>query len=50
MAYMFCGCEAVSSLDISVFDTVNVTDMSYTFFGCKSLPQIDVCGFSTQGV
>jgi bacterial surface protein 26-residue repeat len=37
-------------LDVSHFDTANVTDMSYMFDGLHQLYQIDVAGFDTRQV
>lgn len=47
---MFYGCEALTSLDVSGFDTRNVTDMKWMFFGCESLTALDVSGFDTGKV
>ena len=37
MRGMFKGCSSITNLNLSNFDTKNVTDMSYMFDGCKSL-------------
>ena len=34
---MFSGCKSLTSLDLSGFDTTNVTEMSYLFENCQSL-------------
>ncbi len=34
---MFCGCEALTSLDVSKFDTSKVTNMFGMFFCCRAL-------------
>ena len=40
MAGMFSGCSRLTSLDVSNFNTENVTDMSYMFDGCSNLKTI----------
>ena len=40
MEYMFSGCEALTSLDVSKFNTRKVTNMSYMFYFCTSLTTI----------
>ena len=50
MGSMFSGCNSLSSLDLSNFNTQNVTDMSYMFCGCNSLSSIDLSNFNTQNV
>lgn len=37
---MFGGCSSLTSLDLTMFDTHNVTDMSYMFYGCTNLTEI----------
>ena len=34
---MFRGCSSLTSLDLSSFNTSNVTDMQYMFYSCSSL-------------
>ena len=50
MRGMFGGCVSLTSLDVSGFNTANVTDMYYMFAGCSSLKSLDVSGFSTTQV
>ena len=50
MAYMFYYCTNLTSLDVSSFDTSNVTDMSGMFDNCKSLTSLDVSNLDTQNV
>jgi surface protein len=38
------------NLDLSSFDTSNVTDMSYMFYGCNSLTNLDLSSFNTSNV
>ena len=34
---MFCSCKSLESIDLSSFNTNNVTKMSYMFNWCESL-------------
>ena len=34
---MFNGCFSLTNIDLSNFNTNNVTDMGYMFYGCSSL-------------
>lgn len=47
---MFIGCEAISNLVLSGFNTSNVTNMSYMFRNCKSLTSLDLRGFDVSKV
>ena len=49
MARMFRD-SAVTSLDLSGFDTSLVTDMSYMFYSCKQLTSLDATGWDTSNV
>lgn len=40
MSWMFYGCSALTSIDLSALNTDNVTDMSYMFQGCSKLTTI----------
>ena len=40
MEYMFNGCSALKTLDLSSFDTKNVRDMGHMFDGCSTLTTI----------
>ena len=42
MASMFYNCSALTSIDLSKFNTGKVTAMSYMFSGCKSLKGLDL--------
>ena len=42
MSSMFDGCESLQKLDVSNFDTSNVTDMYGMFYNCSSLQELDV--------
>ena len=50
MAYWFEGCFYLTSIDLSKFDTRNVTNMSLMFNGCSRLTSIDLSGFDTSNV
>ena len=47
---MFYNCNSLSSLDLSNFNTQNVTYMGFMFYGCNSLSSIDLSNFNTQNV
>ena len=47
---MFYGCKQLTSLDLSGFQTPNVTDMSYMFHTCSALTSLDLSGFDTSNV
>ena len=40
---MFAGCSSLTSLDLSSFNTSQVTDMRGLFDGCKSLTSLNEC-------
>ena len=48
--YMFDGCSSLTSLDLSSFNTQNVTNMEYMFYDCNSLISLDLSNFNTQNV
>ena len=47
---MFSNCSSLTSLDLSSFDTSNVTDMSNIFSNCSSLINLDLSDFDTSKV
>ena len=47
---MFSGCNSLTSLDVSNWDTSNVTDMSLMFDSCHSLTSLDVSNWDTSNV
>ncbi len=47
---MFKSCSNLSSLDLSGFDTSNVTNMSSMFESCSSLVSLDLSGFDISNV
>ena len=42
MSYMFDGCSSLNSINLSNFNTNNVTDMRYMFSGCSSLKKENI--------
>ena len=46
----FWDCFSLESLDVSTWDTSNVTDMSYMFYGDKSLHSLNLSGWDTSSV
>ena len=50
MSNMFWGCSALTSLDLSKFNTEKVTDMSNMFYGCQKLSSLDLSNFNTEKV
>lgn len=50
MSYMFAGCSALTTLDVSALNASNVTDMSYMFAGCNALTALNVSGLDTSNV
>ena len=50
MSAMFCGCSALTSLDLQHFNTQNVVNMWGMFYGCSALTSLDLQHFNTQKV
>ena len=50
MRSMFYGCQKLSSLDLSKFNTEKVTDMRDMFWGCSALTSLDLSNFNTEKV
>ena len=50
MSFMFEGCSALKSLDLTNFNTANVTNMSNMFKGCSALTSLDLTNFNTAKV
>ena len=50
MRYMFNGCSSLTTLDVSNFNTDDVTDMGWMFNGCSNLTTLDVSKFNTANV
>lgn len=47
---MFAECVSLTSIDLSGFDTSNVTTMREMFFNCLSLTELNLSGFDTSNV
>ena len=50
MDYMFNGCSALKSLDLTNFNTAKVTEMGNMFNGCSALTSLDLTNFNTAKV
>ena len=47
---MFLNCSSLDELNLSNFNTNNVTYMSYMFYNCSSLKELNLSGFNTNNV
>ena len=47
---IFLDCSLIKTLDLSSFNTQNVTNMSRMFYGCISLSNLNLSSFNTQNV
>ena len=50
MNNMFYNCRSLKTLDVSKFDTSNVTNMNNMFYGCESLTTLDVSNWDISNV
>ena len=50
MSSMFYNCQSLTSLDLSSFDTKNVTNMYCMFYNCQSLASLDLSSFDMRNV
>ena len=50
MSFMFHGCSALKSLDLTNFNTAKVTDMDNMFYRCSTLTSLDLKNFNTAEV
>lgn len=50
MSYMFSNCQNAIEINVSNFNTENVTNMSYMFYKCGKLTQLDLSSFDTSKV
>lgn len=50
MSYAFSGCENLTKIDLSSWNTASCTNMSYMFSSCKHLMQVNVSSFRTSSV
>ena len=49
-SYMFYLCQSLKSIDLSLFNAINVNNMKYMFYNCSSLETIDLSSFNTTNV
>ena len=47
---MFFGCSSLTNINLSSFNSENVTNMSEMFLGCSSLINLDFSNFNTENV
>ena len=47
---MFSGCSSLKELNLSNFNTNNVTNMNSMFSGCSSLKELNLSNFNTNNV
>ena len=50
MRAWFYGCSHLTKVDLSNFDTSNVTNMEKMFYECSALTELDVSNFNTSNV
>ena len=50
MSGMFSYCKNLSELNLSSFNTNNVTNMSYMFYYCENLSELNLSSFNTNNV
>ena len=50
MSSMFSGCSSLKELNLSNFNTNNVTNMRYMFYKCSSLKELNLSKFNTNNV
>ncbi len=50
LAYMFYNCSKIQSLNLSSFNTSNITSMLYMFYSCTSLTSLNISSFDTSKV
>ena len=48
--FLFYGCNSLTSLDLSNFNTQNVKSMGHMFQNCYSLISLDLSNFNTENV
>ena len=48
MNLMFYDWESLSHIDLSSFNTQNVTDMANMFYGCNSITDLNLSSFTTK--
>ena len=50
MECMFYECSSLKELNLSNFNTINVTDMGGMFIRCSSLKELNISNFNTNNV
>ena len=50
MRSLFDGCSSLKELDLSNFNTNNVTDMSYMFYECSLLKELNLNNFTYSDI
>ena len=48
MGFMFRGCSSLKKLDLSKFETNEVTNMRFMFYNCNSLNKVTVSNLETK--
>ena len=48
--YVLSRCSSLKELNLSNFNTNNVTEMGGMFFGCSSLEELNISNFNTNNV
>ena len=49
-SHMFYGCKNIINIDLSSFNSKNVTNMSFMFYDCINLEKINLSSFDTKNV
>ena len=42
MSFIFSGCSKLTNIDLSSFNTKNVTNMMMIFYGCSNLKKVKI--------
>ena len=50
MFSMFANCSTLKSLDLNMFETSSVLDMTFMFFNCCLLESLEISNFNTSSV
>ncbi len=50
MKSMFSNCSKLTTLDVSKFNTSNVTSMLEMFYSCRALTTLNLSNFNTSSV
>ena len=50
MGNMFNGCKSLEDLDLSSFNTSNLSGMSNMFYGCESLKSLNLSNFNVSNL